>query len=191
MRVTQGSGLAAELPPGLIEACRIGERDAFGALFELYKDGVFSIAMNFCGNEAAALDVCQNVFVKLISAIHAFRQDSDFRTWLTRLVVNACMDEHRRGRRFVFAEQTALNTADSAPSPEDAVRQQQLGLQIRSAVAGLAPKLRIPILLRYVEGLSYDEIARVLGCSMGTVASRLSRGHQLLARRLSHLRGAI
>jgi len=88
-------------------------------------------------------------------------------------------------------EEIPLSAIPSSPSPEDKVREQQVGVQVRTAMTELAPKLRAAILLRYVEGLSYDAIARVLGCSMGTVASRLSRGHKLLAERLSHLRGTV
>ncbi len=191
LRVTHGRGLAAEVPHGLIDACRKGERDAFRALFDLYKDAVFSIALNFTGNQAAAFDVSQDVFVKLFSSIRGLRDDSGFRTWLFRLVVNACMDEHRRARRFVSGEEVPLSAISSSPSPEEKIREQEVEFQISSAMTGLAPKLRAAILLRYVEGLSYDAIARVLGCSMGTVASRLSRGHKLLAERLSHLRGTV
>ena len=189
--MTQGSGLAAALPPGLINACRKGEREALRVLFELYKDGVFSIALNFSGNKSLALDICQDVFLKLISTLHSLRDDANFRPWLCRLVVNSCMDAHRQARRFVAEAEDEVKKIDSAASPEDAAQQQQLGLEVRSQVARLAPHLRIPILLRYVEGLSYEEIGRVLGCSMGTVASRLSRSHKLLARRLSYLRGVI
>ena len=190
-RVTQGSGLAASLPAGLLDACRNGERESVRVLFELYQDSVFSLALNFSGDRSLARDVCQNVFLKLISGLHALRSEENFRPWLCRLVVNACMDEHRRTRKLVASDEAKLYALDSATSPEDAAQRQQVGLEVRSAVTRLSPRLRLPILLRYVEGLSYEEIAGVLGCSMGTVASRLSRGHRALARRLSHLRGII
>lgn len=190
-RVTQGSGLAASLPAGLLDACRNGERESVRVLFELYQDSVFSLALNFSGDRSLARDVCQNVFLKLISGLHALRSEENFRPWLCRLVVNACMDEHRRTRKLVASDEAKLCALDSATSPEDAAQRQQVGLEVRSAVTRLSPRLRLPILLRYVEGLSYEEIAGVLGCSMGTVASRLSRGHRALARRLSHLRGII
>lgn len=190
-RVSQRSGLAASLPAGLLDACRNGEREAFRVLFELYQDSVFSLALNFSGDRSLAVDVCQNVFLKLISGLHALRSDESFRPWLCRLVVNACMDERRQTKKLVRSEGAQLYAVDSATSPEDAAQRQQVGLEVRSAVTCLPARLRMPILLRYVEGLSYEEIASVLGCSMGTVASRLSRGHRALARRLSHLRGIV
>jgi RNA polymerase sigma-70 factor (ECF subfamily) len=189
--VTSGRGQAKEVEPGLIEACRQGERDAFGVLFEALKDEVYSIALNFTDNQLTAQDVTQEVFLKLFSALRSFRGESNFKTWLFRVVVNVSLDEKRRRRRWVPIEEIPLEISRASHSQETRARQKELALQVRSAVANLAPKLRLPILLRYLEDLSYGEIAEVLGCSMGTVASRLNRGHKLLAQRLSHLRGAV
>jgi RNA polymerase sigma-70 factor (ECF subfamily) len=188
--VISGRDQAASPDPGLIEACRQGDRDAFGVLFEACKDGVYSIALNFTGSESAAHDIAQDVFVKLFHAIRSFRGDSEFRTWLYRLVVNACIDERRQRRRFVPIEDMTSDRPSFRSHPIQTT-EKEVALQVRSAVVSLSPRLRLPILLRYVEGLSYGEIADVLKCSMGTVASRLNRGHKLLAQRLSHLRGAL
>src|SRR5262245_58620792 len=85
----------------VINACQQGDRDAFRLLFETYKNRVFSIALySFSGDEAAASDVTQQVFLKLMSAITQFRREAEFTTWLYRMVVNACIDEQRRRRRF-------------------------------------------------------------------------------------------
>jgi RNA polymerase sigma-70 factor (ECF subfamily) len=188
INVTRGRGPATE-PPGLVEACRRGDREAFRALYEVYKNDVYSIALNFTANEEAARDVAQDVFVKLFSAIARFRGESSFRTWLFRLVANACRDERRRSRRLVPLPE--VETTEEPRSPDSNARERELSLQVRSAVAALAPKLRLPILLRYVEGLSYAEIAEALRCSPGTVASRLNRGHRILAERLHALRGSV
>ena len=190
IQVIDGRGRASALEPGLIEACRQGEREAFRVLFEACKDRVYSVALHFSGSEEAARDISQDVFLKLFHAIRGFRGDADFRTWLFRLVVNACMDEKRRRRRFVPMEEMAAEPGGHT-SPYEAVARERVSGQVRSAVLSLAPRLRLPILLRYVEGLSYGEIAEVLNCSMGTVASRLNRGHKRLAERLAHLRGAL
>jgi RNA polymerase sigma-70 factor (ECF subfamily) len=189
MRVTAGRGDARAVQPGLIEACRRGDPDAFRVLFEACKDSVYSIALNFTGSEEAAEDVSQEVFLKLYRAIRGFRGDSEFRTWLFRLVVNACMDERRRRRRLVPVEETVPGAGASSCLQQ--VESREIAMEVRAAVVNLSPRLRLPILLRYVEGLSYEEIAKVLKCSMGTVASRLNRGHKLLAQRLSHLRGEL
>lgn len=175
----------------VIEDCQKGDRAAFHTLFETYKDRVYSTALHFSGDEAAAKDVTQQVFLKLFTAITKFRHDSEFTTWLYRIVANACIDEQRKRRRFVpFNEGVEVKDMKAKGSQEQNYIRRQMSESIRTAIGGLSPKLRMPIVLKYVEGLSYEEIAEALGCSKGTVASRLNRGHKILARKLSHLRDA-
>ena len=83
----------------LIEACRRGEREAFRDLFELHRDRVYSIALRFSGDSSAAMDIAQDVFLKLYGNIQSFRGDSAFQTWIYRLVVNSCFDHLRKTRR--------------------------------------------------------------------------------------------
>jgi len=177
----------------VIEACQAGDREAFRLLFETYKDRVFSIAVySFGGDETAANDVSQQIFLKLITSIRQFRGDSAFTTWLYRLVVNACTDEQRKRRRFLpFGQATPMSKIEERRPQEQRYAKLEIADSVQAAIQELKPKLRLPILLKYVEDLSYEEIARVLGCSKGTVASRLNRGHQALARRLIHLRNEV
>ena len=173
----------------VIEACQQGDRAAFQLLFETYKDKVFSIAVYSSGGDrAVADDVTQQIFLKLFTAIRQFRGDSEFTTWLYRLVVNACLDEKRRRRRLLpWGETVAMrNPGDKKPQEKQYARL-EVAAAVREAISELKPKFRLPILLKYIEGLSYEEIASVMGCSKGTVASRLNRGHSQLAKRLSYL----
>ncbi|MBO0863171.1 MAG: sigma-70 family RNA polymerase sigma factor, partial [Chloracidobacterium sp.] len=85
----------------LIEACQRGDREAFHELFDVHKDGVWTIALRFTGDESAARDVAQQVFLKLFTRISGFRHESNFKTWLYRLVANECMDEFRKKRRLI------------------------------------------------------------------------------------------
>lgn len=174
----------------VIEACQAGDREAFRVLFETYKDRVFSIAMYSCGgDEMAASDISQQIFLKLMTSIGQFRGDSAFTTWLYRLVVNACTDEQRKSRRFLpFGESTPMSRIEERRPQEKYYAKLEIADSVQAAIRELKPKLRLPILLKYVEDLSYQEIASVLGCSKGTVASRLNRGHRALARKLIHLR---
>ena len=126
-----------------------------------------------------------------MTRIGQFRGDAEFATWLYRLVVNTCHDEHRKQRRFVPLADSFLQTHASGESPRASYARKELAGRVQKAVAELKPKLRWPILLKYVEGLSYEEIAQVLNCSKGTVASRLNRAHKALGRRLSHLKNEI
>ena len=172
----------------VIAACQQGDRDALRLLFEAYKDRVFSIAVySLAGDEAAAGDVTQQIFLKLMTRIGQFRGDSEFSTWLYRMVINSCHDEQRKRRRFLPLT-TVESTRAKQASPEKKYARDERDQTIRAAISELKPKMRMPILLKYVEGFSYEEIAQVLGCSKGTVASRLNRGHKALAKRLRHLR---
>ncbi|MBK9316971.1 MAG: sigma-70 family RNA polymerase sigma factor [Acidobacteria bacterium] len=193
----------------MIEACQKGDREAFRHLYENHKDRVFSIALHFIGDEAAARDITQQVFLKLFTGIGKFRHESGFSTWLYRLVVNACLDEQRRRKRFLSFD--IFRSGDDQPgndqpgvpdqlqalhleqsgqwsSRDDNYSRMQQSAMVKTAVRKLKPRLRIAILLKYFEGMTYEEMAQVLGCSAGTVASRLNRGHSELARLLKHLR---
>jgi RNA polymerase sigma-70 factor (ECF subfamily) len=172
----------------LIESCQRGDRDAFRALFEAHKDRVYSIALRYSGNEAAAMDIAQDTFVKLFSAIRDFRGTAHFETWLYRLVVNSCLDQKRRTRRLIPLVGEMLDVLRaSGESVLQKILRAELSGRVQSAVGSLSPEQRIVIVLRYTQGLSYEEIAEVLGCSSGTVASRLNRAHKVLERRLAHL----
>ena len=182
--------MAEQLISGqVIEACQQGDRAAFQLLFETYKDKVFSIAVYSSGGDrTVADDVTQQIFLKLFTAIRQFRGDSEFTTWLYRLVVNACLDERRRRKRLLPLPETMAmsNPSDKKPQEKQYARR-EVSEAVQAAIGELKPKFRLPILLKYIEGLSYDEIAVVMGCSKGTVASRLNRGHSQLAKRLAHL----
>ena len=145
----------------------------------------------FHGDEAAASDTTQQVFLKLITNINSFRGDSEFPTWLHRLVVNTCLDGSRGDKsRERSAEPLELaRIADPSSQDEDMERRQVAG-RVQAALSSLPPKLRMPILLRYFEDLSYAEMAQALKCSAGTVASRLNTGHKLLAEKLAKLHEA-
>ena len=176
-----------EISAEIIEACRLGDRDAFRALYDVYKDRVYSISLYFFhGDPAMASDVSQQVFLKLITSIGQFRGDAGFSTWLYRLVVNACLDAARRSKPDV-----TLSEEFSKPSSqEEDYARAQMAQSVRAAVSALPPKFRIAVLLRHFEDLSYEQMAKALHCSMGTVASRLSRGHKILAERLKGFIGA-
>lgn len=190
-RVGPGDG---EIGPDVLEACRAGDRDALRALYEAYKDRVYSLAFYFFrGDAAAASDVTQQVFLKLIDGLARYRGDAAFDTWLYRVVTNACVDRTRRTRPDLPLPDGdgAGVPSDPAGSGEEWFARREVSVSVRDAVAQLPPKLRFAILLRYFDELSYADMATALNCSMGTVASRLSRAHRLLAKRLAPLRATV
>jgi RNA polymerase sigma-70 factor (ECF subfamily) len=173
----------------VIQACQRGDDEAFRVLFETHKDRVYSIALRYAGDSATAMDIAQETFLKLLSSIRQFRGDSSFDSWLYRMVVNSCLDHHRRKRRFLPLVDEMLDVFRT--SAEDALHemlQDEQEERVQQVVAQLPEDQRIVVVLRYTEGLSYEDIAEVLGCRRGTVASRLNRAHKALERRLSHLR---
>src|SRR5215217_8105579 len=134
----------------IIEACKKGDRAAFHLLFEAYKDKVYSIALHYSNDEAMARDVTQQVFLKLFTSISQFREDSEFATWLYRIVANACIDEHRRRKRFVpFSPEIEVKDMSAKGSQEESYYRGQVADSVRCAIAELSPKLRLPILLKY------------------------------------------
>jgi RNA polymerase sigma-70 factor, ECF subfamily len=174
----------------LIEECRRGQPDAYRALFEKYKDTVYSVALRFSGDVAVAQDIAQDTFLKLFSAIETFRGDSNFESWLYRLVVNCCFDQKRKARRWAPLLDELLSVVRAPDiSALDEILRSEMSDQVRAVVDSLRPEQRMVIVLRYTQGLSYDEIAEILGCSPGTIGSRLNRIHKLLARRLAALAG--
>jgi RNA polymerase sigma-70 factor (ECF subfamily) len=175
----------------VIAACRTGDPDAFRLLFETYKDRVYSIALRYCGDSAIAMDIAQDTFLKLLSSIRDFRGDAQFETWLFRMVVNSCLDHHRRVRRFapIVSDLLHLIRGSGENVLHDLLRT-EFESHVQEAVGTLSDEQRMVVVLRYTEGLSYEQIGEILGCSTGTVGSRLNRAHRVLERRLMHLRRA-
>lgn len=177
------------LDPAVLAACQQGDHQAFTQLAETYQDRIYSIALRFSGNSATAKDIAQEVFLKLLSQICSFRGEASFDSWLYRLVVNCCLDHQRRNWRWApvledFVERFAARTAANRSALENLLRG-EIETQVGAAVAKLPAELRVVVILRYTEGLSYDAIAQIIGCPPGTVASRLNRAHKLLERRLT------
>ncbi len=172
----------------LLEACRQGDSDAFRVLFDRYHKRVLQVAYRLCGNLQEAEDTTQEVFLRVYQAASEFEGISELFTWLYRITTNLSLDRLRkRERRRKYqapADLTLPEWSDSAPpSPEaheEAVWEQELQQKLQEALNQLKPKWRIVLVLKDIEGLSYRDIARIIGCSEGTVSSRLNRGRQQL-----------
>lgn len=162
----------------IAEVCA-GSREALRTLFLCYKDRVYATALGCLpGDAAGAEDVVQEVFVKLAERIGQFRGEAAFTTYLHQITVNTCLNERRRRKRLTSLSECLPDEAEA--TSESAIESQDL----HAALAALPEALRTPLLLRYFEGLSYDEIAQELHCAPGTVASRLHRGIEALGKRL-------
>lgn len=175
----------------LLAECRNGSRKAFELLYQANQRRVFSVAFNFFGgNHEMAEDVTQQVFLKIFNKIANFRGDAEFTTWIYRMTINACIDEQRKTRRF-FSIESFFGEFRVKKTQDEKFEQREVSGEVQKAIGELKPKFRLPVLLKYSEGLSYEEIAKVLDCSIGTISSRLNRGHKMLAQKLKHLKGKI
>jgi len=178
--------------PSSLEGC-------FRELYDGYKDRVYNVCYRITGNGNDALDAAQETFGILFRKIEGFRFQSKFSSWVYRIAVNASIDLKRRAanRRLPSLDQMAESRGDDAirvepaddrlQSPVEAAATVELEAEVQSAIARLSPKMRAITVLRYMQGLSYEEISVSLGISLGTVKSRLARAHQALDRELTPL----
>jgi RNA polymerase sigma-70 factor (ECF subfamily) len=169
-----------------VERARAGESAAFAELYERHYRRVFGIAFGMSASVPAAEDLTQETFMRAYRKLGQYRGDSAFATWLHRLAVNVCLNFRARMEPAIVSASEA-----TVPAHDDSLHQRHLQREVHAAILRLKPKQRIVVVLKDLQGLSYQEIAERLGCSQGTVASRLSEARRQLARRLAHLKGEI
>jgi RNA polymerase sigma-70 factor (ECF subfamily) len=164
-------------------------RVAMGILYERFRERVYNVGLRVVGDPEEAADVLQDVFLLLFRKIHRFRERAFFASWVYRITVNVSLDHLRRRRRSPVPTSSAslldgpLEGGDLT-APERRLSSRDLQAHVREALYALSPRLRIVIVLRYLEGLSYGDIAEILECSTGTVKSRLNRAHTAMRREL-------
>ena len=181
----------------LVQRAREGDDEAFRTLVERYQSKVAALAMGMLKSREDALDVVQETFTKAYQSLDRFKGDSSFYTWVYRIAVNQCIDQQRREGRLVHIPIDGGERGESIALPPDGggrrddpfqgARDSEIVRRLRSAIAELTPEHRAVILLREVEGLSYEEISRVLDCPKGTVMSRLHYARRELQTRLREL----
>ena len=166
---------------------RAVREEAFEALYRRHGERAYRLARRLAGQDADARDIVQEAFLRVFRRIDRFRRDAAFASWLYRVTVNVAIDRHRSRARRPIAPldvETFDPKSDDAEGPERQAVARERREEIRRAILELSPKLATVVLLRYVEGLAYEEIAETLALSLGTVKSRLNRAHKLLERRL-------
>jgi RNA polymerase sigma-70 factor, ECF subfamily len=171
----------------LLTAFVDGDQDAFDQLVDRHARRVYAICLRYFGNPADAEDAAQEAFLTLYRRAGTFTGAARFSTWMYRVATNVCNDlARKRGRRPQAANQ---NVADLALNPAaDLLANRELGMDLEAALAALDPEYRELILLHDVGGFGYADIAVHLGVPVGTVKSRIHRGHARLAATLRHLR---
>jgi RNA polymerase sigma-70 factor (ECF subfamily) len=184
----------------LVERARQGDVDAFRDLVRRYESRAHSIALGVVGSREDAEDVVQEAFLKAFRNLGSFRGQSSFYTWFYRIVFNLAIDLSRK--RYRKSESSMGDTAamdsltmhsagdasdflGSVPNPDQVFQRNDLGKSIAKALDSLSSEHRAVIMLREIEGLSYSEISDVVGCSKGTVMSRLHHARKRLQRALA------
>ena len=171
----------------LIRLAASGGRDAFSALMERYEQRVYHQALRLVGHPEDAADVTQEVFFKAWRGLPRFQGDSAFSTWLYKLTDNAAIDllrreKKRRGDASLDGPDSAALPADPAPTPQQALEARELRQAVADGLARLSGEHRQVLVLREVNGLSYEEIGTMLGLPNGTVKSRIARARLALAK---------
>ncbi len=178
----------------LIQRSQAGDMDAFEELLLRYEKKVYSIAYKYMGGPEDAGDLAQEALIKAWQSIGSFRGESSFGTWLGRITSNCCLDALRRRKRIQTTSLDELIELDEgsvrrelpAPqdTPEEAVIRRETVQYVQSLLGQMREEYRIVLVMRELEGRSYEEIAALLSCSLGTVKSRIFRARAFLKEQI-------
>lgn len=183
----------------LIQRCASGDELAFAELVAEHQRMVVQLAFNLLGDRDEALDLSQDVFICVFRTIGQFRGQSALRTWIYRIAVNQARNRHRFWRRRRRSDQVSLDAHVEAHGdfqcgaevgPDRILAQKELAVRLQDALDALPFDQRTAVVLREIDGLSYEEIAFSLGVAVGTVKSRLTRARQTLRADLREARSA-
>jgi RNA polymerase sigma-70 factor (ECF subfamily) len=182
----------------IIERCKRGEHAAFDRLVRAYEKRVYNFAYRLCGHYDEANDVCADTFIRVFQAIHLFRGNANFSTWLFRIVINVYLDRRKRARNkqhlslqeYIDLEESSLvrQVEDPSPTPDRIAEEHERHDILQNAIASLPDYQRAMIVLYHTEGKSYEEIAEALSLPVGTVKSRLNRARLFLREKLGPMR---
>jgi RNA polymerase sigma-70 factor (ECF subfamily) len=169
----------------LIQFAQKGDRAALEALLLKYEKKVYNVAYRFMGCEADAYDMAQDSLIKIYKGVNAFRLEASFSSWVYRVTVNTCLDELRKRKKAPLSLDKTIESGlviedKSGITPEIHALNIESREDIQKAINTLSADHRITVVLRDIQGLSYEEIADTLSISIGTVKSRLNRGRQRL-----------
>ncbi len=171
----------------LVRAAAGGDTEAFARLVRTYENKIYSLAFRMCGSADDASDIAQEAFLAAWRGLPSFRGDSGFATWLYRLTSNAAIDylrrqKKQRGDMSLDDEELGLDAVDTGPGPQDAAERTEVRSVVAAGLQELSEGHRQVLVLREIQGLSYEEIADVLEVDLGTVKSRISRARSALRK---------
>ena len=181
-----------------VDRLQVGSDEAFETLIHLYQAPIYNVAYRILGDASEASDAVQESFMKIFKGIKTFRGECGLKTWIYRIAISESLNRQRWWKRWrlhapISIDDTAPNgnrlieVRDSGPSPESICAQREMECQVQKALDGLSFEHRVAVVLRDIEGLSYEEIAETLGLSLGTVKSRLWRARSEMKTKLESI----
>jgi RNA polymerase sigma-70 factor (ECF subfamily) len=194
------SGLALQEDGKLVDRLREREEEAFSEVFHLYRDLIYTLALKLLADRSEAMDVTQEVFLTLFRKVDQFRGECSLRTWLYKVALNRVANRNRWWRRRFFGRteslslglkengQPGLDLASDQPRPDRTLFSRELHGALQRALCALPIEQRAAVVLRDVQGLSYEEIGEVMRTEVGTVKSRIARGRERLKQALEKFR---
>ena len=180
-----GAGDLAE-DAQLARAALAGEQHAYAALMQRHREAVFRLARHHAIDDSEALDITQEAFIAAFAALDRFDRERSFRAWILRIALNKCRDHSRRRKvrqmlTFARPVEEAIDVPDPSPDPEQALGSARAVSRIRREVQALPSRLREPLILCAIEGMSQDEAAQVLEVSRKAIETRIYRARQKLS----------
>jgi len=161
-----------------------GDEKAFDALVRKYQDRVLNITYSLIGRDRESEDIAQEVFLKVYHGLNSFRNQSQFSTWLYRIVVNTVYDFLRKRKKFLSDQELLEASVFTGEGPRESLMNKENDAFIQKAIDSIPVHYRVALVLKDIENLSYAEISSVLKCSIGTVESRIFRARQFLKEEL-------
>ncbi|MBI2423339.1 MAG: sigma-70 family RNA polymerase sigma factor [Candidatus Hydrogenedentes bacterium] len=170
----------------LVAWAQAGRMEAFEELVRRFRNEVYALAYHFLRNREEAWDTSQEVFIKAYRSLKQFRGEASFKSWLLRITANHCKDQFKKRRLNAVAveDEILMNSQSPDPHPGKQLESKELGAAINLAINQLPAKHRTAFMLREFQGLSYEEMAQVMQCSLGTVMSRLHHARKKLQNTL-------
>ncbi len=180
----------SENEKALLKKAKNGDIEAFESLVERYQKKVYNIALRMTGNSEDAAEIAQEALIRVFRSLRNFKEEASFSTWIFRITTNLCLDEirKRKNKQVVYINdeikledgEVKIQIEDKSPGPEEKAQTNEIRRIVNDAIQSLSEEHRTIIVLRDIEGFSYDEIARIVKCPEGTVKSRINRARQSL-----------
>lgn len=174
----------------LLKKAQQGDADAFEQLVAPYEQKIYALCLRLLAHREDAQDAAQETMLRLYRALVSYRGEAQLGTFIYRVTANTCMDALRRRNVRACESLEALDDVgvvpvDDSPGPEETILRAEENERLSRAIDALSDEMRLPLVLREIQALSYEEVAQTLGLEMGTVKSRIHRAREKLARMLS------